>query len=86
MERDNSVIIQKSIEKRIFLVRGHKVMIDRDLAELYGVQTRLLNRQVKRNIGRFPEEFMFQLSEIEKNELVTNCDRFLEALRPRLQL
>jgi len=48
----------------------------RDLAELYGVETKNLNRQVKRNIGRFPEEFMFRLSVAEKNELVTNWHRF----------
>jgi len=64
------------IENKIFVIRGHKVMIDRDLAELYGVQTKVLNQAVKRNINRFPEEFMFQLNNKEKNELVTNCDRF----------
>lgn len=51
-------------------------MIDRDLAELYGVETKRLNEQVKRNIERFPENFRFQLSTAEKNELVANCDRF----------
>ena len=49
-------------------------MIDRDLAELYGVTTKRLNEQVKRNINRFPEDFMFQLNAEEKNELVANCD------------
>lgn len=49
-------------------------MLDRDLAELYEVRTKVLNQAVKRNIGRFPEDFMFQLSEIEKKELVTKCD------------
>ena len=52
-------------------------MIDRDLAELYGVSTKRLNEQVKRNLNRFPEDFMFQLTDGEKNELVANCDRFL---------
>lgn len=51
-------------------------MIDRDLAELYGVETKVLNQAVKRNIERFPNSFRFQLSELEKEELVTNCDRF----------
>ncbi len=51
-------------------------MIDRDLAELYGVTTKRLNEQVKRNISRFPTDFMFQLTKIEKLELVANCDRF----------
>ena len=50
-------------------------MLDRDLAELYGVETRVLNQAVKRNIDRFPLDFRFQLTESEKNELVTNCDR-----------
>ncbi len=51
-------------------------MIDRDLAELYGVETKYLNRQVKRNTDRFPEEFMFRLTKREKGELVTICHRF----------
>ena len=51
-------------------------MIDRDLAELYGVKTKALNQSVKRNISRFPGGFVFLLSDEEKNELVTNCDRF----------
>jgi len=50
-------------------------MIDRDLAELYGVTTKALNQAVKRNIDRFPEDFMVQLTKKEKGELVTNCDR-----------
>ena len=64
------------IENRIFVFRGHKVMIDRDLAELYGVKTMVLNQAVKRNVERFPEGFMFQLNIKEKNELITICDRF----------
>ena len=51
-------------------------MIDRDLAELYGVETRVLNQAVKRNMERFPERFRFQLTKEDMNELVTNCDRF----------
>ena len=64
------------IENRILTFRGKSVMIDRDLAELYGIETKVLNQAVKRNIERFPESFRFQLNEIEKDELVTNCDRF----------
>ena len=64
------------IESKIFLIRGQKVMIGRDLAELFGVETKHLNRQVKRNLSRFPKEFMFQLTETEKHELVTNWHRF----------
>ena len=64
------------IEDLIFTLQGQRVMIDRDLAMLYGVETKYLNRQVRRNPKRFPEEFVFQLREDEKNELVTNCHRF----------
>ena len=70
------LIRQEIIEQKIFVVRGHKVMVDRDLAELYGVETKYLNRQVRRNKLRFPSEFMFQLNKKEKNELVTICHRF----------
>lgn len=72
----DELILQEAIEQRVFLIRGEKVMIDRDLAELYGVETKYLNRQVKRNKERFPEEFMFQLTSQEKTELVTNWHRF----------
>ena len=61
----NIVIKQDTIEKRIFLIRGMNVMLDRDLAELYGVPTKRLIEQVKRNIKRFPEDFMFQLTKGE---------------------
>ena len=57
------------IEGRIFVVRGHKVMLDRDLAELYGVQTKVLNQAVRRNRARFPEDFMFQLTPDEAENL-----------------
>jgi hypothetical protein len=66
----------KNIENSIFTINGCHVMIDRDLAEMYQVETKVLNQAVKRNIERFPEAFMFQLNEFQKNELVTNCDRF----------
>jgi hypothetical protein len=69
-------ISQKQIESRIFSIRNNQVMIDRDLAEMYQVEVKRLNEQVKRNIERFPESFRFQLTEDEKNELVANCDRF----------
>lgn len=69
-------INDQRIQNRIFTIRNVQVMIDRDLAELYGVETKVLNQAVKRNIERFPDSFRFQLSDREKNELVTNCDRF----------
>jgi hypothetical protein len=62
------------IERAIFLIRGQKVMLDADLAELYGVLTKVLNQAVKRNKERFPVDFMFQLTKEEKDEVVTNCD------------
>ena len=78
MDKENSMLIldDQTIHSLIFTIRGKQVMIDRDLAELYQVQTKRLNEQVKRNIERFPIEFCFQLNEDEKNELVANCDRF----------
>lgn len=68
------VIPDELIMNKILFVRGLKVMIDSDLAELYGVTTKRLNEQVKRNIKRFPEDFMFQLTEAEKQQVVANCD------------
>ena len=70
------LISTETIETRIFLIRGKKVMIDADLSKLYEVQTKVLNQSVKRNIKRFPEDFMFQLTKCERDELVTICDRF----------
>lgn len=67
--------INDSIKNKIYTIRGMQVMLDRDLAELYGVETKVFNQAVKRNEDRFPSDFRFQLTAIEKNELVTNCDR-----------
>ena len=69
-------IKQVNIGQLIMTIRDTQVMVDRDLALLYGVDTKVLNQAVKRNISRFPERFRFQLSDVEKDELVTNCDRF----------
>jgi hypothetical protein len=62
------------IEQRILLIRGQRVMLDADLAGLYGTTTKRLNEQVKRNADRFPEDFMFQLTKKEKAEVVAICD------------
>ncbi len=62
------------IISRILNLRSKKVMIDKDMAELYGVTTKRLNEQVKRNLLRFPEDFMFQITQQEKDEVVANCD------------
>lgn len=71
---------QLSVESRIFTIRGVQVIIDKDLAELYGVSTKRLNEQVRRNINRFPASFRFQLTADETAEVVANCDR-LNTLR-----
>ena len=66
------------IQSLIFTFRNKPVMIDKDLAQLYHVETKVLNQTVKRNLNRFPKIFRFQLNDIEKHELVTNCDRFIK--------
>ena len=72
MDENKSVVPVGKIENRILLIRGEKVIIDADLAEFYGVPTKRLNEQVKRNKDRFPHDFMFQLSPDEKAEVVAN--------------
>jgi hypothetical protein len=74
MDSNNLTIPPELIEQRILLIRGQKVIIDADLAALYGVTTKRLNEQVKRNKERFPTDFMFQLNPTEKQEVVANCD------------
>ena len=74
MSNADSLIPLEPIAARILVIRGQKVMIDADLAELYGVPTKALNQAVKRNAARFPEDFMFRLTSNEKQEVVTNCD------------
>jgi len=80
MEEDQEITELSRIQNKIYTIRGKQVMIDSDLAELYGVKTKVLNQAVKRNIERFPEEFRFQITAEEKEELVTNCDH-LEKLK-----
>ena len=65
-----------NIESKVYFIRGQRVMLDRDLAALYDVETKNLNRAVKHNIKRFPAEFMFQLNRQETDELVQNLHRF----------
>ena len=72
----HEISIEKKIESEILVIRSQQVMLDRDLAELYGVETKRLNEQVRRNIERFPKDFCFQLNDAETKELVANCDRF----------
>lgn len=68
-EKDNTEIIEQTIKRKIYVIRGQKVMLDRDLAELYGVTTKRFNEQVKRNIARFPDDFMFRLTMDEYGSL-----------------
>ena len=70
MSTDSNLIPAERIERRILLVRGQKVLLDFQLAELYEVETKALNQAVKRNLERFPEDFMFQLSEVEAEEIM----------------
>ena len=83
MEHYINIILQNDmaslfpIDNRILFIREQQVMIDKDLAELYNVETKRINEQIKRNKERFPEPFCFQLSKVKKDELVANCDRFL---------
>jgi hypothetical protein len=65
------VVRQEVIEGKIYLIRGHKVMLSMHLAELYGIETRVLNQAVKRNIHRFPDDFMFQIAEKEAEQMVS---------------
>ena len=69
MSTEISLIPDDVVINKIYFIRNQKVMLDRDLAELYSVETKRLNEQVKRNLSRFPEDFMFQLSEIEFQNL-----------------
>src|SRR3989338_7975563 len=70
----DAIVPIELIESKIYLIRGHKVMLDSDLAELYGVETRALVQAVKRNIGRFPQDFMFQLN---NQEVITLRSQFV---------
>ncbi len=74
MIESHSIIPMERIERAILLIRGEKVMLDLDLAVIYEVSTGALNQAVKRNLGRFPPDFMFQLTQKEKAEVITNCD------------
>ena len=76
MDNDKIKVPAERIEQSILLIRSQKVMLDNDLAVLYGVPTKVLNQAVRRNLRRFPPDFMFRLTKKEKLELVTKCDRF----------
>jgi hypothetical protein len=71
-----ALVVEEKILNKIYFIRGEKVMIDRDLAEMYGVETKVFNQNVKRNLERFPKDFMFQLSDKEwlnlRSQIVTS--------------
>ena len=68
------IVPEERIARGILVIRGHKVLLDADLADLYGVTTKRLNEQVKRNPERFPADFLFPLTAEEKAQVVANCD------------
>ena len=74
MSNHSILLPDGQIEQTILFIRGHRVMLDADLARIYGVTTKRLNEQVRRNISRFPADFMFQLTAEEKAEVVALCD------------
>jgi hypothetical protein len=74
MAKTKLVLLLEQIEPRILAIRGQRVMLDADLAGLYGTTTKALNQAVKRNLQRFPQDFTFELTAAEKLEVVTNCD------------
>ena len=80
MEETKELITTDDIRSKVYIIRGQQVMLDKDLAEIYGYEVKKLNQQVKRNIERFPEDFMFQLatSEIEsvRSQIVTSRNQF----------
>jgi len=71
---DTSIVLVEQVQSKILFMRGQKVILDSDLAALYGVPTKRLNEQVKRNHDRFPPDFMFQLTKAEKDDVVAICD------------
>lgn len=82
LEKDKPTLSQHDIEKLIITVRGEQVLIDQDIAQLYGVTTKRLNEQAKRNSARFPSNFRFELTKEERDEVVANCDH-LQSLKFR---
>ncbi len=75
VDQSTSFVPVEIIQNKIYLIRGHKVMLDKDLAELYGVTTGNLNKTVKRNAERFPQDFMFQLTQEEADSLIFQFGR-----------
>lgn len=85
MKKLNYIIKQAEIERRIISIRGKKVIVDSDVADLYGVSTKQVNQAVSRNSEKFPRDYSFTLKKQEKEEVVTNCDH-LESLKYSVHL
>ena len=79
MENNALIIREKEIKNKIYTIRGQKVMLDSDLAEIYGYETKNFNRQVRNNIEKFDEDFMFQLTK-EEVEQLSRCNFFTSSL------
>lgn len=71
-----NVLTYQNVEEKIITLRNQPIIVDSDVAELYGVETKRINEAVSRNTDKFPEGYLIQVTESEKNELVANCDRF----------
>jgi hypothetical protein len=82
-EEQQLEITEEYLINKIYLIRNKKVMLDYDLAELYEVETRVLNQAVKRNIKRFPQDFMFRLSETEWNNMSSQIVMTSSSKRPK---
>ena len=82
MTKSTSLIPVEHIERSILLIRGQKVMLDRDLARLYGVETRVMNQAIRRNIDRFPEDFMFRLT---REEIMRISQFVISSVHPRVK-
>lgn len=80
-KKGENLVVADEIEGKIYLIRGQKVMLDSDLAEIYQVETRVLNQAVKRNLNRFPEDFMFQLSDEEFDNLTMRSQSVIASKR-----
>lgn len=80
-QKDFSLIDEALLKSRIYMIRGVKVMLDADLAEIYGYSTKVFNRQVKNNLDRFPEEFRFQLN-TEEIKILHRKSEFHESVKP----
>src|SRR5437879_4903487 len=81
-DQSKALAVIDSIEDKIYVIRGQRIMLDADLADIYQVETRVLNQAVKRNIKRFPSDFVFRLNEQETSEL-RNSSQFVMSSRTR---